>query len=273
MTDTLTTHDNAPAGFGNAKDIRISRICAETRPYLVMIRAGSQPRPLFFATPIPKDRTFDVALSYYAPPHLDDIGFSTADIVFTGGSSKFHAAKLFLKSTAYHERYGGVLFLDDDVQLLFDVDDFFKFCESNELHLAQASLSNASNSFANWGITENHPGLVMRTTNFVEVMAPFFAREFLKKMLHSFDMSISGWGIDIYWGYHLGSNWKAAIIDQFTMKHEKPASTGPFYDYLKSIGVDPREELRKIFDAIGLNSYQIRPIQFIYRIYQQMRPE
>jgi hypothetical protein len=272
MTSPPPPHEDTTE-FRNSRDVRIQRVPQQRRPYLVMIRAGSQPRSSFFSTPIPEHRIFDVALNYYAPPPSDDVGFRTGDIVFGGGLSKFHAAKLFFEKTRYHERYKGVLFLDDDLELLFELDEFFKFCESQKLHLAQPSVSNASDSFCDWPITRNHPGFVMRITNFVEVMAPFFARDFLKAMLHSFDMSISSWGLDMYWGHHLGSAWRAAIIDQFEIKHKKPFSaTGPFYEYLKSIGVDPNAEVRKIFDKLGLDHYNIQPIQFMYRVHQLVRP-
>jgi hypothetical protein len=266
MADTVSSDHEVQSSFGNSKDIHIHRVCSETRPYLAMIRAGSHARSMFFSEPIPEKRTFDVAISYYALPHADDVGFSTADIIVAGGLSKFHAAKQFLESTAYHERYKGVIFLDDDLELLFDLDDFFTFCESNALHLAQASISNTPDSFATWSLTRNHPGLVMRETNFVEVMAPFFAKDFLKEMLPSFDMTISTWGLDVFWGHHLGSVWKAAIIDQFEMKHKKPVSlSGPFYQHLASIGVDPWADKTRIFDAIGLDHYDIRPLHFVPR--------
>ena len=273
MASTLSPHHDAEAAFANSRDIHIHRIPAETRPYLALIRAGSQPRWSFFSTPIPKDRAYDVALNYYANPNSNDIGFTDADIVLAGGLSKFHATKLFLESTGYLERYKGVLLLDDDLELLFNLDDFFNFCEGNQLHLAQASIANTSDSFAFWKITRNHPGLVMRKTNFVEVMGPFFAQDFLKAMLHSFDMSISGWGLDTYWGHQLKDKWKAAIIDQFEMKHKNPPSgTGTWYDYLKRTGINPTEEMRKMFDAIGSDWYDIRPIEFVYRIEQLRKP-
>ena len=65
------------------------------------------------------------------------------------------------------------------------------------------------------GLTRQHPGLKLRTTNWVWTTAPYLARDFLKEMLHSFDLSISGWGIDIYWGHHLGHRWTAGIVDDF----------------------------------------------------------
>jgi len=119
------------------------------------------------------------------------------------------------------------------------------------------------------GLTRHHPGLKLRTTNWVEVMAPFLARDFLKEMLHSFDLSISGWGIDIYWGHHLGERWTAGIVDDFLMRHTSPSNhaSGAFYTYLKSIGVDPYQEMRNILRIIGTDVYEARPKSFVYHTY------
>lgn len=252
--------------YSNSNEIRIDRIPSETRRFLIMIRAGPKARPLFFDSPIPEARIFDIAMSYYGVPSGDDIAFKAADIIVAGGLSKFHGAKAFFEATGYHERYHGVMFVDEDVEVLFQFDDFLAFCATNNLDLAQPSVSNTADSFATWRITRHHPGLSMRETNFVEVMAPYFSLNFLSLMLHSFDLCLSTWGLDVYWGAHLGDRWKAAVVDDFQMKHKKPVdNSNAFYEYLNSIGVDPREDKKKIFKAIGREQYDIQPIRFFFR--------
>ena len=259
----LPLHGNA---YSNSNEMRIDRLPSETRRFLIMIRAGGQARPVFFDSPIPEARNFDVAMSYYGVPSCDDIAFKAADIIVAGGLSKFHGAKAFFEATGYHERYHGMMFVDEDVEVLFQFDDFLAFCATNDLDLAQPSVSNSANSFATWRITRHHPGLSMRETNFVEVMAPYFSHLFLGAMLHSFDLCLSTWGLDVYWGAHLGDRWKAAVVDDFQMKHKKPVdNSNDFYEYLNSIGVDPHEDKRKIFKAIGREEYDIQPIRFVYR--------
>jgi hypothetical protein len=162
------------------------------RRYLVLIRAGSKPRPSFFKEAPPETRDYDIGLNYYAPPHPDDTLRTTADIVFAGGLSKMHGAKRFFEATNLHDVYEGVFFLDDDVEILFDPSAFFAVCRENALDLAQPALT--ADCTDAMGFTRQHPGLKLRTTNWVEVMAPFLARDFLKAMLHSFDMSISAGG-------------------------------------------------------------------------------
>jgi hypothetical protein len=88
-------------------------------------------------------------------------------------------------------------------------------------------------------------------------------------MLHSFDLSISGWGLDLYWGHHLADRWTAGIVDEFLMRHTQVSNhdTGAFYSYLRSIGIDPYEEMKSILTMIDTNPYIARPIRFVYRTY------
>ena len=195
--------------FQNSKDIHILSVPRNPRQYLVLIRAGSKPRPSFFKEALPNDRGYDLGLNYYAPPHPDDVLRATADVVFTGGLAKMHGAKRFFEATGLHEIYEGVFFVDDDVEILFNPDAFFAFCREYSLALAQPALT--SDCIDAIGLTRQHPGLKLRTTNWVEIMAPFFVRDFLKEMLHSFNLSISGWGLDLYWGHHLDQRWTAGI--------------------------------------------------------------
>jgi hypothetical protein len=254
--------------FQNSNDIHILSVPRSPRRYLVLIRAGSNPRPSFFKDALPNDRSYDLGLNYYAPPHPDDVLRATADVVFAGGLAKMHGAKRFFEATGLHEVYEGVFFLDDDVEILFNPDAFFAFCREYSLALAQPALT--SDCVDAMGLTRQHPGLKLRTTNWVEIMAPFMVRDFLKEMLHSFDLSISGWGIDVYWGHHLGQRWTAGIVDDFLMRHTNPSNheSGAFYKYLKSIGVDPHDEMRQILKKIGTNSYLAKPISFVYHTYR-----
>lgn len=253
--------------FENSSDIQLLRVPRQPRRYLIFIRAGSKPRPSFFFDMPERNRGYDLAVNYYAAPHPNDALKDNAEIIFAGGLSKMHAAKKLFGETKLHETYEGVFFLDDDIEILFDPDLFFKFCEDNTLDIAQPALTPDCTDAI--GLTRQHPGLKFRTTNWVEVMAPFFRHGFLKEMLHSFDMSISGWGLDLYWGHHLTDRWTAGIIDEFLMRHTQVSNhaTGAFYSYLRSIGVDPYKEMRSVLAKIGTNSYTAKPIRFVYHTY------
>jgi hypothetical protein len=253
--------------FCNSGDIEVLSTPRTPRRHLILIRAGAKPRPSFFKQAPPDDRDYDIGLNYYAPPHSEDALRTTADIVFAGGLSKLHGAKRFFEATGLHHVYEGVLFLDEDVEILFDPDAFFAFCREYSLDLAQPALTPDCTDAM--GLTRQHPGLKLRTTNWVEIMAPFLARDFLNEMLHSFDLSISGWGIDVYWGHHLGQRWTAGIVDDFLMRHTNPSDhdKGAFYQYLRSIGVDPYDDLRQMLQRIGTKTYYARPTGFVFHTY------
>jgi hypothetical protein len=159
--------------------------------------------------------------------------------------------------------YEGILFLDDDLELLFDPDSFFSVCHEYGLDLAQPSL--AHDSASGFAITKQHPSLKMRTTNWVEIMAPYMKRAFLDDMLHSFDLSISGFGLDIYWGHHLGALRTAAILDEFAMRHVKSNDliNGAFYEYLRSAGIDPHDELNKVFSVLGIKEFAVQVSSYL----------
>jgi len=244
--------------FSNSPALVAVRVAERHRRFLVVIRAGSLPRPSLFRGPLPAVRNYDVAVNYFAVPHPDDIAFTSGEFVFAGGLSKYHAAKRILVESRLLDPYDGVLFLDEDVELHFDLSEFFEFCREKRFSIAQPSLTH--HSAGAYRATYYHPGYQFRLTNFVEVMAPFFAREFLQTMVQSFDLSISGWGLDVFWGSQLTERRSAAIIDNFRMTHLRRPDPhhGPYYVYLRSIGVDWRSEFESIFTRLGISEYPIR---------------
>jgi len=254
--------------FQNSETIQILSLPETPRPYLILIRAGSAPRPSFFKEPAPSTRNYDIGLNYYNPPHPDDALRTTADLVLAGGLSKLHGAKRLFETTRLLEAYHGVFFLDDDIEVLFPPENFFALCRKHALDLAQPALTFDSSDAI--GITQRHPGMVLRFTNWVEIMAPFLARDFLREMLHSFDMSISGWGIDVYWGHHLKDRWQAGIVDDCLIRHTNPRdfANGAFYQYLRSLHINPFAEMGQILTSIGTDCYFASSISFIPHTYQ-----
>lgn len=246
----------------NSQELNLHRLAKTERPYLVFIRAGSKPRPSLFYD-IPAERNYDLAINYYAEPHPEDALSANAEIVCSGGLAKMHGAKLLFETTGLHTLYEGVMFLDDDLELLFNLDDFFRICSESRLDMAQPSVT--TDSVASFPITRHHPSLYLRTTNWVEIMGPYLARDFLCEMMHSFSLSISGWGLDIYWGHHLGDKWRAGIVDVCQMRHLKEIDLqgGAFYVYLKSLGVEPFAEMRNILQMLGRTDYVIESKAFM----------
>ena len=220
------------------------------------MRAGSTPVPQPKWSLDAKSRRFDVMANFYAGPDSRCWLLQCADYVSSGGLSKFSAAKQLLQPDLL-DRYLGVLFLDDDIETLFDPSAFMEFATQQRFDLAQASLS--ADSVAGHRVCLNHPSCAWRETNFVEVMAPYFSATLLKLAIGDFDRSISSWGLDVLWGVRYGMTHRIAIVDLFTMTHRRASDlhSGAFYRYLRSIDIDPLKEARQIFNELGLDRFEI----------------
>jgi len=220
-----------------------------------MLRCGSSARPSFAA--LPDQRNFDVAANYYAAPHPEDGLHTQSEFLIAGGLSKYHAAKQFLYSGFLH-KYQGIAFLDEDVELHFDLSDYLLYCQAQGFDLCQPALTAASDGA--WNITFRHPGFEYRLTNFVEVMAPYMSQRFLMSVVDSFDVSISTYGLDVLWGAQLEPDQRAAVIDRYLMTHAKPRDfhQGAYYAYLRSLGIDPLHELKNVLETLQLECYEIR---------------
>jgi hypothetical protein len=243
--------------FSNSEQVSVLRTPSSFRRYLVFIRCGSN-APLALFNPIPSNvRNFDIALNYFAPPQSDNVLYNKAEFLLAGGMSKYHAAKHFLYQ-GFLDAYQGIYFLDEDVELHFDVSEFLQYCEQKEFSIAQAALTPSSDGA--WKITFHHPAFEYRLTNFVEVMAPYISRRFLMNIVDAFDISISTYGLDVFWGSQLEGGDTAAVVDRFQMGHLKlrDFEGGAYYKYLQSIGVDCFLEMRKVLDMLGIDRYTIR---------------
>jgi hypothetical protein len=243
--------------FENSPEVSVLRAPDRNRQFLIVIRSGSGARPSLFHGPLPEDRNFDVAVNYFEPPHSEDFFHDHAEFLVAGGLSKYQAAKHFLHSIGL-DRYEGVWFLDDDIELHCDPAEFFRYCSERGFDIAQAALTHSSDSA--WKITYCHPGFEYRLTNFVEVMAPYFSRDFLMTVVEAFDMSISTYGLDVFWGSQLEAHQSAAIVDRFLMSHlrRRDFGEGAYYAYLRSLGIDCFKEMRNVLDSLGVESYEIR---------------
>lgn len=138
--------------------------------------------------------------------------------------------------------YKSIWMPDEDIEISgADINRMFDIFNLCGLSLAQPSLVNE-----NW----SHPctinnGIGVRYTNFVEVMAPIFRSDVAYDLMDTFIKTKSSWGVDWIWSHLLGGK-NMAIIDDVTMRHTRPVFGGVLYDTLKSIGLDPFEELEAV---------------------------
>jgi hypothetical protein len=81
-------------------------------------------------------------------------------------------------------------------------------------------------------------------------MCPFFSAEALRAAVFTFDLSYSTWGLDYLWPKLPGLD--PVVVDAFNIKHVRPMeSHGPFYEYMKKIGISPRDEATKLREMVA----------------------
>lgn len=210
--------------YCNSPNQKIIRAPAACRRHLAFVRAGGgSPWPFRTGWRGPA-RNFDIAASYFSPPDEDSALYRNADFILAGGLSKFHAGQKFLQNSPWIAHYQSVMFVDDDILFRFPADDFFAFCEAQQFAVAQPALS--SDSYYTFEITRHHPGMVYRTTTYVETMCPLFAAPHLRRVIHTFDRCISGYGLDLFWSATVPDGEAAAIADCFQMRHTRPITAG-----------------------------------------------
>ena len=231
----------------------VKPLSAQRRPHLLLVRAGrrSVHRALY---PLPAQRSWDLALSCYEEP--DAIDLAQADLVTTGAVTKWDAfAQMRFGAPGFgFERYEYMCLADDDVVFrdAGDIDRLFAIAREHGLSVSQPSLTPESHAF--WFITRHHPSWLLRFTNFVECMAPVFSAEAIELLREDLCAAVSGCGLDLIFHKVLGPDRRLAVIDAVAVTHAAPIDpdNGPFYRFLRSIGVEPMEETTWFLAKYGL---------------------
>jgi hypothetical protein len=100
-------------------------------------------------------------------------------------------------------------------------------------------------------ITIRHPSFLARFTDFIEIMAPCFRREFLEVCLPLLGETQSGWGLDwILPRRQRKGALGCAIVDDAEMTHTRPVG-GPNYAALRG-GVNAEDEGRTLAARYGV---------------------
>lgn len=129
---------------------------------------------------------------------------------------------------------------DDDVSInSVKIQKLFRLMKKHQLVLAQPAIANSFYSFRHTTIQKDS---ILRYTNFVEIMQPCFSREALKKVLFTFDETISGWGIDYHWGKILDyTQMNMGIIDDISSEHTRPVQSDhrqELFNYMKKYNLN-----------------------------------
>lgn len=212
--------------------------------YLLIFRCGEQ-SPCININSLKNHNKIDILFSAYQIPNFD-FNFDNA-YLFYGGLSKYHAFKKIWYLFPEVQNYTAYWFLDYDIEFeeKFIIDIIEEGLKEN-LDIWQPALDNKS--YTKWKVLYKLPHRIgIRRTNFIEVMAPIFSSNGLRKCIETFDESISTWGLDFVWSKLLrGEN--MGVSDTYCMSHTKKPDVkkGPFYQYLKSISINPHKELLKL---------------------------
>lgn len=117
---------------------------------------------------------------------------------------------------------------DDDIAADPEViSKVFSVMAEYGLALAQPALG--PGSFVNSNTTAARPGLLLRYTNYVEVMVPVFSSALLLELLPKFEGLRFGWALDHYWYRHAAAYGKVAVIDACVVTHTRKMGTGGLY--------------------------------------------
>lgn len=235
---------------------------AERRRYLVIARAGdSSLHPGWLKGPA--SRNWDLVVSYFGnDPNL----YRDGDIVrIDGKGPKWPPLqKLLIDNPEYLKRYDYIWCPDDDLEMSKpDMNRFFEICSEYKLELAQPSLT--PNSPMTHPLLINNTASHIRYTNFVEVMAPCFSADCLRRVLPTFSGTQSGWGIDWLWPRMvLNRETGIAVVDDVVIRHTRPLG-GPNYDAMRARGESPLDELLEFQKAEGIDHVRVEFHKVLWR--------
>ncbi len=224
------------------------------RDNLVIVRAGNKSlHPQWLAGAGP--RNWDLVVNYFGD---DPDIYRDEDVcrIDSKGPKWPPLQALVMEHPEFVHDYAYIWFPDDDLAMTkADINRFFDICQANGLELAQPSLT--ARSPVTHPLVLNNSWSRIRYTNFVEVMAPCFSADCLRKLVGTFNSTQSGWGIDWLWP-RLVPNPESgiAIVDDVSVHHTRPLG-GPNYDAMRAKGLSPRDELERFVEAHGINKTQI----------------
>ena len=207
------------------------------RRHLVIVRAGDGSLHPGW-TDSPATRDWDLVVSYYAddPARFRD----AADRRVDDKGTKWAGLYALLTREPFWRDYDYVWLPDDDLAIgQAAISRIFARSAELGLELSQPALS--WRSYYSHDITIWHPSFLVRYTDFIEIMAPCFRREFLEACLPLLGETQSGWGLDKVLPRRQGKGaLGCAIIDEVEMTHTRPVG-GPNYAAMRGSASPQRE--------------------------------
>jgi hypothetical protein len=223
------------------------------RRNLVIVRAGDTSLHEAWLKGKAAERNWDLIVNYFGD---DPDKFRALDVERTDSKGpKWPALYDLIKAKSDQiAAYDYVWLPDDDLETDLDnINTLFDFCHRYDLVLAQTAL--VPESHISHFITMRNRAFAIRFTNFVEIMAPCFRREFLMECLPDFAATKSGWGYDFVWPQRIKEQSKIAIVDAAVVRHTRPVG-GANYAHLKKSVVSAFEEMDQVFEEEKVERYK-----------------
>lgn len=217
---------------------------------LAVVRAGDNSLHPHWAV----DTTaFDVAISYFGQD--DSREFPEARYVHRLKAGKWDGiASFFQAFPDVQDAYDYFWFPDDDLDLTAaKADALLAAGIAHNLDLWQPSLDRQS--YFGLPITLHIPGLTLRHTNFVEIMAPVLSRRLLQATLPLFSTTRSGFGLDYLWPQMVeqmrhGATDGCAVLDGLTITHTRPVGSVLKKVIATASGPTSREEFAQVLALV-----------------------
>lgn len=205
----------------------------------------------------PDERQFDLGLIYFGSQ--GDRYRDEAEYYLRQRGFKFHLLDALMTQMGPRlAEYDYIWCPDDDLASnTADVNRMFSIAREFRLAISQPAVAEGEVSHAT---VRQQPGLLLRYSQFVEVMCPVFSREALARVRSTLVANKSAWGVDWAWTRLIPAE-ELAIIDAVGVHHTRPLQSGKGYDRMRELGVNPLEDLVQMSAQYGVSKRRRRQIK------------
>ena len=202
----------------------------------------------YFKKWIKDDCDFDIVLLCYED--IEEYKHTSIKFVKHFNAEKWSMSKRFIiENLEFILQYDNFLFIDDDIDTDTEsINKLFEIHSKYNLNLSQPSVS----GYTSWEITNKVEDCLLRYTNYVEVMSPLMNKQTLMNLFQTFDLSKSGWGLDLLWAKMLDND-KMAIIDEVNVIHTRPVANDYITNGNKRFKMGPKAELTMFMRKYNLS--------------------
>jgi len=170
--------------------------------------------------------------------------YKDTDFIFCQRGYKLKLVYNYLqKNPDYLKKYDYFFLPDDDISISTgNIHALFKMMGKYKLEIVQPALVD---SYYTYECTLKQKFSTLRYVNFVEMMAPCFSRNALKKVLFTFNENKQGWGSEYHWPVLIGFTGKEmALLDKIEAIHTRP---------LQSFSLENHNDGMKYIKKYGLS--------------------